>query len=97
MLIKKSKMSGKLLGLDAINSNTLSNEFCKKEHKSPVQNKICKECYSIENTTNIFLTGPEIEDTIPPLIGNLIKFDNQSVSSLARPTLNSEKIILLIC
>ena len=45
MLIKKSKMSGKLLGLDAINSNTLSNEFCKKEHKSPVQNKLCKECY----------------------------------------------------
>ena len=41
MLIKKSKMSGKLLGLDAINSNTLSNEFFKKEHESPVQNKIC--------------------------------------------------------
>ena len=33
-------MSGKLLGLDAINSNTLSNEFCKKEHKSPLKNKI---------------------------------------------------------
>ena len=48
MLIKKSKMSGKLLGLDAINSNTLSNEFCQKEHKSPVKNKICKECYSVE-------------------------------------------------
>ena len=46
MLIKKSKMSGKLLGLDAINSNTLSNEFCQKEHKSPVQNKICKICFS---------------------------------------------------
>ena len=42
MLIKKSKMSGKLLELDAINSNTLSNKFCKKEHKSPVKNKICK-------------------------------------------------------
>jgi hypothetical protein len=46
MLIKKSKMSGKLLGLDAINSNTLSNEFCQKEHKSPIQNKICKICFS---------------------------------------------------
>ena len=46
MFIKKSKMSGKLLGLDAINSNTLSNEFCQKEHKSPVQNKICKICFS---------------------------------------------------
>tara|TARA_Y100001938_G_scaffold144108_1_gene218151 strand:- start:482 stop:1105 length:624 start_codon:yes stop_codon:yes gene_type:complete len=39
-------MSGKLLGLDAINSNTLSNEFCQKEHKSPVKNKICKICFS---------------------------------------------------
>ena len=46
MQIKKSKMSGKLLYLDAINSNTLSNEFCIKEHQSPVKNKICKKCFS---------------------------------------------------
>lgn len=48
MQIKKSKMSGKLLYLDAINSNTLSNEFCIKEHQSPVKNKICKKCFSFE-------------------------------------------------
>ena len=37
-------------------------------------------CYSIENTTNIFLTGPEIEDTIPPLIGNLVNLTSLEIN-----------------
>ena len=47
MLIKKSKMSGKLFGIDAVNSNPLTNEFCIKEHNSNTPNKICKKCYSV--------------------------------------------------
>lgn len=38
-------MSGKLRGIEAINTNPLSNRFCRNMH---VQNTICKFCYSIE-------------------------------------------------
>lgn len=38
-----SKMSGKLKGIDAINTNTVTNEFCQKMQKG---NNICKHCYS---------------------------------------------------
>ena len=37
-------------------------------------------CYSIENTDSIFLTGPEIEDTIPPLIGNLVNLTSLEIN-----------------
>lgn len=40
-------MSGKLFGIDAVNSNPLTNEFCIKEHNSNTPNKICKKCYSV--------------------------------------------------
>ena len=42
--------------------------------------ELWEECYSIENTTNIFLTGPEIEDTIPPLIGNLVNLTSLEIN-----------------
>ena len=44
-LIKISKMSGKLKGIPAINTNTLSNEFCKKASKN--KDSICGICYSV--------------------------------------------------
>ena len=46
MTIKVSNMSGKLYGLQAINSNTLSNVFCQKENQSLNSDKICTICFS---------------------------------------------------
>ena len=42
-MIKISKLTGKLKGFEAINTNTLSNEFCTKMSKT---DSICQECYS---------------------------------------------------
>lgn len=41
--IKISTLTGKLKGFQAINTNTLSNEFCSKMRKTDA---ICKDCYS---------------------------------------------------
>ena len=41
--LKESKMTGKLKGIPAINTNTLSNEFCTKMRKT---DSICNKCYS---------------------------------------------------
>ncbi len=41
-----SKMSGKLDGMFAINTNTLSNEFCKNAYKSSNKASVCTHCYS---------------------------------------------------
>lgn len=46
MKIKLSKMTGKLKNLDAINTNTVTNKFCKKMHNSKNDKCICKYCYS---------------------------------------------------
>ena len=48
MQIKKSKMSGKLFGIDAINSNPLSNPFCIEQYGKQDDTIICTECYSID-------------------------------------------------
>ncbi len=48
MQIKKSKMSGKLFGIDAVNSNPLSNPFCIKQYDKSDDTIICTECYSID-------------------------------------------------
>lgn len=42
-----SKMSGKLEGIQAINTNTTTNEFCIKESSRPDADKICAKCYSM--------------------------------------------------
>ena len=47
-MIKFSKMSGKLEGLRAINTNTLTNEFCIEQHKRKDPNVICTVCYSFK-------------------------------------------------
>lgn len=41
--MKVSVMTGKLKDIDAINTNTLTNEFCQKMQKT---DSICKKCYS---------------------------------------------------
>ena len=40
------KMTGKLEGINALSTNTLSNSFCKFMYKSKDKNCICKYCYS---------------------------------------------------
>jgi len=44
-VIKVSRMTGKLDGLAAINTNTLSNEFCQQQHAAG--KTICGDCYSV--------------------------------------------------
>ena len=46
MGIKISEMTGKLKGIEAINTNPLSNDFCKKMNSCGNSNIICTECYS---------------------------------------------------
>ena len=48
MQIKKSEMSGKLFGIDAVNSNPLSNPFCIEQYGKEDDTIICTECYSID-------------------------------------------------
>ena len=44
--IKLSKMSGKLTGITGINTNPLTNEYCKASSNTKHDNHICKSCYS---------------------------------------------------
>jgi hypothetical protein len=44
--IHLSKMTGKLDGLHAISTNTVTNEFCQKMNASNKDNQICTICYS---------------------------------------------------
>ena len=41
-----SVMTGKLLGLKAISTNTATNIFCIIQNKSKNKNSICNKCYS---------------------------------------------------
>lgn len=45
-MLKISKMTGKLAGIPAINTNTLTNPFCLKMHTSKRKDSICSQCYS---------------------------------------------------
>lgn len=44
--ISVSKMSGKLAGIPAINTNTATNEYCVKQYASGGKDNICTMCYS---------------------------------------------------
>ena len=44
-MLKISTMTGKLVYIPAINTNTLTNEYCQKMHSSSPQ-CICTDCYS---------------------------------------------------
>ncbi len=43
-----SNMTGKLDGFKALNTNTLSNDYCMKMYNSGKNNVICTKCYSAE-------------------------------------------------
>ena len=45
MAVHISKMTGKLVHMPAINTNTLTNEFCIRQHQTDT---ICFECYSFD-------------------------------------------------
>ena len=45
--VKVSVMTGKLLGIPAINTNTITNSFCMKSSKSKNKKNICTKCYSV--------------------------------------------------
>ena len=45
--VSVSKMTGKLDGIQAINTNTVTNPFCIKESSKPDADKICGKCYSM--------------------------------------------------
>ena len=45
--VSVSKMTGKLEGIQAINTNTATNEFCIKESSKSDVDKICGKCYSM--------------------------------------------------
>jgi len=45
MLKISERMTGKLEGIDALNTDTTSNEFCKRMQK--VKNTVCSQCYSM--------------------------------------------------
>ena len=46
MMPSVSKMSGKLAGIPAINTNTATNAYCVKQYKSGGADNICTMCYS---------------------------------------------------
>ena len=47
-VLKISKMTGKLDGFKALNTNTLTNEYCMKMSACGDSSIICTECYSVE-------------------------------------------------
>ena len=47
-MLKISNMTGKLKGFKALNTNTLSNDYCMKMYNSGKDNVICTKCYSAE-------------------------------------------------
>jgi len=63
-LIHQSKMSGKLDEMYAINTNTLTNEFCIKQHKAKGGKNICAKCYSFK------MLGTYRKNAVPALQRN---------------------------
>ena len=45
-MVSVSKMSGKLAGIPAINTNTATNAYCVKQYTSGGADNICTMCYS---------------------------------------------------
>ena len=39
--------SGKMLGIPSLNTDTVTNDFCKSMYNSKVENLICRSCYSM--------------------------------------------------
>jgi hypothetical protein len=47
-MLKISNMTGKLKGFKALNTNTLTNDYCMKMYNSGKDSVICTKCYSAE-------------------------------------------------
>ena len=63
-MIHQSKMSGKLDEMFAINTNTLTNEFCNTQHKAKGDKHICSKCYSFK------MLGTYRQNAVPALQRN---------------------------
>lgn len=82
--IKVSEMSGKLKGIPAINTNTLSNDFCKKMAASDKgKNIICSGCYSVA-----MLSGSR-KNCVPRFQNNTEALSTRPLLPREIPTLNS--------
>lgn len=81
-MLKISKMSGKLKGLQALNTSPLQNDFCQVRHNAKIG--ICEKCYSI-NMCKTFRQNAEVTwkkngDILSSLIipDKLLPFINQA-------------------
>lgn len=72
-MLKISNMTGKLEGLKALNTNTLTNPYCKKMNAVVDDSIICKHCYSMEMLQGLRKNcGPAWQRNSDALSGGLI-------------------------
>jgi len=85
-LLKISEMTGKLAGVDAINTDPLSNDFCCRMNAT--EGTICSKCYSIsmlktfrKNCRPAFQRNAEVLSSRPLTDGEILtlKFKNDKV------------------
>ena len=84
MKIRLSEMSGKLKGIQAINTNPLSNTFCKAMYNSGKKNIICASCYSCK-----MLNGYR-KNCIPAFEYNSIALSNGDITDADIPKIKSD-------
>ena len=71
-----SKMTGKLDGLRAINTNTVTNEFCIAQYNSGKDNVICTRCYSHESLDGYRKNmQPALQDNSNLLSSSILEID----------------------
>ena len=80
-----SKMSGKLAGLPAINTNTLTNEFCKIMSSTTAKESICRECYSV------YMLNTYRESAVPAFQRNSDTLSQAPLEGWQIPRLNPVK------
>lgn len=97
-----SIMSGKLEGIDAINTNTVTNEFCKKAHSLQNPNSICTYCYSMymlntyrKNCQDSFQRNSDILASDVPI--DKIKFKSPYVRYNGHGELINENHFINLC
>lgn len=84
MKIKLSEMSGKLKGIQAINTNPLSNTFCKKMNSSSNNNIICKSCYSCK------MLGGYRKNCVPAFEYNSFHLSKENIKDEDIPRIKSD-------
>ena len=84
-----SKMTGKLDGFKAINTNTVTNDFCIKMHKAKNSKIICTKCYShamlegvrkncqpsFQRNSDLLSTRVLEQEELPLLLDAYLRFD----------------------